>query len=318
MIVVGAPDASALDVGAAGLGATAVAIGKFDGVHVGHRRVLARLRQLAVQHSLAPVAVTFDRHPLALLRPDLAPAPVASLAQRLELLEAEGVAATVVLAFDEEFSRESPEEFVDRVLVGGLDARLVLVGADFRFGHRGAGDVAALAALGRQRGFDVEAVEDVIVEERGDRRRASSTWVRELLDAGDVAGAARVLGRPHRVRSIVVRGAQRGRALGYPTANLDPAMEGYLPGDGVYAVRVRVRGGQHPGVASVGNNPTFRGVPARQAEAHVFDESFDIYGEPIEVEFVELVRPMRRFDDVETLVAQMHEDARVARAMLGA
>jgi riboflavin kinase / FMN adenylyltransferase len=301
------------DAAPARLGPVALAIGKFDGVHIGHRRVLARLRAVAAERGMSPVAVTFDRNPLSLLRPEACPLPLVSTAQKLELLAAEGMAASLVLAFDRRLSELSPEEFVDGVVVG-LGARAVLVGSDFRFGAGGVGTVGTLHELGRDRGFSVEVVGEV---DGGGRRRASSTWVRELLEAGDVRAAAGLLGREHVIRSTVVHGARRGRELGYPTANLDPAIEGFVPRDGVYAARARVDGVAHPAVVSVGNNPTFEGVPARQVEAHLFDERLDLYDRPIELAFVEFVRPMLRFDGIDPLVVQMRADEAVARGILG-
>jgi riboflavin kinase/FMN adenylyltransferase len=303
----------------ADLGVTAVAIGKFDGVHVGHRALLARLRDVARDRGLAPVAVTFDRNPLSLLKPEVAPVPLVSNEQKLELLAAEGMSATLMLAFDAAFSAQSPAEFVDRVLVDALHAREVLVGSDFRFGAHGAGTVDSLAVFGRSRGFAVELVDDVESSAAGSSsRRASSTWIRELMDAGDVRDAAGLLGRHPRIRSLVVHGAHRGRELGYPTANLAPtAMEGFIPADGVYAAWLSVDGRRLPAAVSVGNNPTFEGVPEKQVEAHVLDETLDLYDRRVELEFVERIRPMMRFADVDALIDRMADDEARVRAVLG-
>ncbi|WBU38341.1 bifunctional riboflavin kinase/FAD synthetase [Homoserinibacter sp. YIM 151385] len=301
----------------AGFGPSAVTIGKFDGVHLGHQRILRILLERAAERSLASVAVTFDRHPLSVLDPARCPAPLASLAQKTELLEASGVDATLVLAFDEALRALSPREFVERVLVGALDARLVLVGDDFRFGARGAGDVAALREIGAEHGLEVEVVEDVVVGEGEEAVRASSTAVRQLLDAGRVEEAAVLLGRMPRIRSTVVRGAQRGRELGYPTANLHPSIEGYLPADGVYAVWVRVDGERYGAEASIGDNPTFEGVPARQAEVHLFDQQLDLYDRTLEVEFQAFQRPMVRFVSAEALIEQLRRDDDEIREALG-
>jgi riboflavin kinase / FMN adenylyltransferase len=297
----------------AGFGPSAVTVGKFDGVHLGHRGVIAQLDSLAADRGLAPVAVTFDRHPLALLRPERAPEPLTSLAQREELLAQTDVAATLVLEFTPELSELSPEGFVADILVARLAARLVLAGTDFRFGHRGEGDVALLRALGAEHGFDVELLEDV----RVDGERVSSTRIRELLAAGDVREAATLLGRAPRVRSTVVHGDAIGREIGFPTANLDPVMEGFLPADGVYAAWAHVDGGRFGAAVSIGNNPTFEGVPARRTEAHLLDYAGDAYGRVIELEFIEHVRPMFRFPTVEDLVVALTDDVTAIRGILG-
>jgi riboflavin kinase/FMN adenylyltransferase len=258
--------------------------------------------------------VTFDRNPLSLLRPDLCPPTLTSNQQKLELLESTGVDAVLMLTFDEQLAAQSPAQFVGSVLADALHARVVLVGADFRFGARGAGDVDVLRELGQRHGFEVVLVPDVMSGADG---RLSSTRIRTLLAAGHVAEAAVLLGRAPSVRSIVVRGAQRGHELGFPTANLDPArLEGLIPADGVYAGWLTVRGTRYPAAISVGNNPTFTGVAERQVEAYALDESFDLYGATAEVAFVEYVRGMLAFDDVDALVVQMREDVERIRAIL--
>jgi riboflavin kinase/FMN adenylyltransferase len=256
-------------------GPTAVTIGKFDGVHAGHRQVLADLGAAADEQGLLATVVTFDRNPLSLLNPQKCPEALASNAKKLELLEAAGVGATLVLAFDREFSEQSPEDFVSSVLVEALHARVVFVGADFRFGARGSGTVALLNELGSRFGFEVRQIPEFVAGDT-EPRRASSTWVRQLLDEGDVAGAAVPLGRRHSIRSVVVHGEQRGRALGYPTANLSPELEGFIPRDGVYAAWASVGGQRYGAAVSVGNNPTFEGVAQKQVEAHLLDQSLDL------------------------------------------
>jgi riboflavin kinase / FMN adenylyltransferase len=306
--------ASTADAGVAVARRTAVTIGKFDGVHSGHRAVIAALRALAAERDLATVVVTFDRNPLSLLAPDRCPDPLLSNPQKLERLAATGVDATVMLAFDRELSQVPAEEFVSRMLVHELHAGLVLVGADFRFGARGAGTAELLQRMGAELGFEVVVLDEVL--EQG--RRASSTWVRELLGEGRVQEAAALLGAPPALRSVVSRGEQRGRELGYPTANLDRgAMEGFIPADGVYAAWMEVDGARYPAAVSIGNNPTFEGVPAQQVEAHAIDADLDIYGRPITVEFVAYVRGMRRFDGMDALAAQMQQDERRVRELLG-
>jgi len=305
---------------AEGFGPSAVTIGKFDGVHVGHRAVIAHLERAARQHGLVSTVVTFDRHPLSIIDPGKVPPALTSIAQRRELLDDVGVDATLLLRFDAELQSWTPETFVSRILVETLHAQLVFVGSDFRFGAKGAGDVALLRTLGAQHGFSVELIDDVdlVDDVRPDgERRVSSTWIRELLGEGRVAEAARLLGREHAVRSVVVHGNQRGRAMGYPTANLDPSCEGFVPADGVYAARVLHDGTVYPAAVSVGNNPTFEGVPAKQIEAHLLDVDIDLYGETISVLFVSYVRGMVKFSSMDELAAQMRQDDRDIRTLLG-
>jgi riboflavin kinase/FMN adenylyltransferase len=303
----------------AGFGPSAVAIGKFDGVHAGHRRVIAELREVAARESLTATIVTFDRHPLALLRPEACPPPLVSNAQKVELLEGTGVDATLMLAFDRAFSEQSPQQFVERILVDALHAKVVMVGADFRFGSRGSGTVDTLREFGARLGFAVHVIDDVVEHEAGSdhQRRASSTWIRELLAAGRVAEAAQVLGHEPTVRGEVVMGAQRGRALGFPTANLSPRNEGFIPGDGVYAAWFTADGVRYGSAVSIGNNPTFDGVPEKQVEAHLLDETIDLYGKIVEVAFVEFIRGQVKYSTVEALIEQIADDERKVRVILG-
>ena len=198
-------------------GPTVVAIGKFDGVHLGHQAVIRRMREIAAQSDARSVAVTFDRNPLAVLRPDRCPESLVDVDRKVELLAEQDLDATVVLTFDEELASRSPERFVTEILVEALHVQAVLVGADFRFGHKGAGTPELLRELGEHYGFTVEEVDDILPDS-GSGRRVSSTWIRECLADGDVEGAAHLLGRPVSVRGEVVHGAQRGRELGFPTA----------------------------------------------------------------------------------------------------
>jgi len=300
----------------AGFGPAAVTIGKFDGVHVGHRAVIGRLREIAAERQLSAVAVTFDRNPLALLAPDQCPASLVSTRQKLELLATTGLDATLLLHFDRVLASVPAEEFVERILVGALDAKALLVGDDFRFGARGAGDVALLRRLGERHGFTVEVLGDI----RPDgERRVSSTWVRELLDEGDVARASELLGghRPT-VSGVVVHGAARGRELGFPTANLSPESEGLIPGDGVYAGWLTDAGVRYPAAISVGNNPTFEGVPKKQVEAYVLDRELDLYDHLVDVEFVERIRGMVAFTTIPDLIATIQDDVdRIRTILLG-
>jgi riboflavin kinase/FMN adenylyltransferase len=294
-------------------GPSAVTIGKFDGVHAGHRSVIASLEQVAAERGLTATVVTFDRHPLSILNPELCPVSLISNPQKIELLASTGVDATVMLPFDLSLSEQAPEDFVISILVDTLHARVVFVGADFRFGAKGRGDIALLRQLGAQHGFEVDLIGEV-TSQHG--RRASSTWVRELLDAGDVAAAATLLDRLPAIRSVVVHGEQRGRELGYPTANLSPDLEGFIPADGVYACWAMIDGVRYAAAVSVGNNPTFEGVPQKQVEAHLLDQHLDLYGKQIELEFVGYIRPMNKFDSVEALVTQMNHDEDRIRLIL--
>ncbi|MFT4280663.1 bifunctional riboflavin kinase/FAD synthetase [Microbacterium sp.] len=307
----------------ADFGRTVVAIGKFDGVHSGHRAVVARARIEAAGTDARVVAVTFDRNPLSFLSPERCPEPLSSLDQKLDLLAAEGVDATLVLRFDAELAGLGAREFVERVLVDGLRAVTVMVGDDFRFGRGGEGDPDFLARMGAEHGFVVDVVGDV----QGAGRRVSSTWVRESLRSGDVEGASRLLGRPHTMRGRVVHGLQRGRELGYPTANLSADAEGFVPADGVYAGWLVDEGApgeaghavtRYPAAISVGTNPTFDDVEQRQVEAYVLDETgLDLYGHRVQVQFTQRIRGMVAFDGVDALRAQMADDVRRTRVALG-
>jgi riboflavin kinase/FMN adenylyltransferase len=297
-----------------GFGPSAVTVGKFDGVHSGHRAVIDALRMLGHERDLTPTVITFDRHPAEVLDPEHCPEYLLSPRQKLEKLEEAGLAATLVVPFDRAFSQSPPEDFVTKVLVEALDARLVLVGSDFRYGSRGSGNVETLIASGAVHGFEVRLVDDVLT---GPGRRASSSWVREALASGNVREAADVLGYLPSVRSVVVPGERRGRELGFPTANLKPGPEGMIPADGVYAGWLTVDDATYPAAISVGNNPTFEGVPARQVEAYVLDEDFDLYGKTVTVAFAERLRGMVKFDSVDELVAQLGDDVDRTRTALG-
>lgn len=298
-----------------GFGPSAVTIGKFDGVHAGHRTVIGQLRSLARDAGLTATILTFDRNPLSLLNPERCPESLVSNEQKVRLLESTGVDATLMVAFDRQFSEQPPEAFVRDILVGTLNARVLFVGSDFRFGARGAGTVETLQTLGAELGFEVRLTPDVSAQ---DGRRVSSTLIRELLSAGKIAEASEALGSPHTIRSTVVHGAHRGRELGYPTANLAPEVEGFIPADGVYAAWFTVDGVRHPAAVSIGNNPTFAGVPDKQVEAHVLDATLDLYGKVVDVSFVEYIRPMHAFDGVETLVVQLRRDEQQIRGIFDA
>ena len=294
-------------------GPSAVTIGKFDGVHTGHRAVTGQLVALARERGIQAVALTFDRNPLSLLRPELCPAALVSNEQKLELLEQAGLDAALMVTFDHGFAALTPEEFIRTVLVDGLHAAVVLVGPDFRFGAKGAGSIVELKDFGARFGFDVVMVDEFSASDR----KVSSTWVREALSAGDVATATALLGRPPSIRAEVVHGLQRGRELGYPTANLSPEVEGFIPADGVYAAWLVVDGERYGAAVSIGNNPTFDGIPDKQVEAHAFDQAFDLYGRVVELEFVEYIRGMQKFSGADALAQQMASDEQQIRAILG-
>lgn len=306
----------------ADFGSSVVAIGKFDGVHSGHRAVIDRARVTATESDASVVAVTFDRNPLSLLRPEACPENLVSVHQKIALLADSGVDAALVLRFDEALASLTAREFVQLVLVDALRAVCVMVGDDFRFGRGGSGTPAVLVELGSEFGFDVEVVGDV----QGGGRRVSSTWVRELLVAGHVEDAARLLGRPHAVRGEIVHGLKRGRELGYPTANLAREVEGFVPADGVYAGWLIDEGSdddplasatRYPAAISIGTNPTFDDVTVRQIEAYVLDETdLDLYGHTVQVQITHRIRGMVKFEGIDALIETMTDDVAAVRAAL--
>jgi riboflavin kinase/FMN adenylyltransferase len=296
------------------LGRTAVVIGNFDGVHLGHQHVLATARQKADEQGLTLVAVSFDPHPMAVLRPEHAPPTLSTIEVRAELLGRHGADAVLALPFDRDMASWTPDQFAQRVLVDTLHAQVAVVGANFRYGNRAAGDVACLAEFGSRHGFEVEGI-----ALDGGPQVWSSTYVRTCLAAGDVAGAAEALGRPYAVRGVVVKGEQRGRELGYPTANVPTEALTATPSDGVYAgwlTRLDT-GERFPAAISVGVNPTFDGVITRRVESYVLDRTdLELYGVEVVVEFVDRLRGMEAFGSVEALIAQMRADVDEARRLL--
>ena len=298
---------------------TAVTIGFFDGVHLGHRVVIGEVRRLAAELGARSAVVTFDRHPAAVVRPETAPMLLTDLDQRLELLAAAGIDYALVVQFDEARSKESAEDFVENELVSCLGARAVVVGADFHFGHGRRGNVALLHEMGANHGFEVDGIELVASGAKG-ARAVSSTAIREALAKGDLDDANRMLGRPHEVRGLVQEGDRRGRDLGFPTANVAVPAQIRLPADGIYAGWfVRADGSEHPTAISLGRRPTFyEDQPASLLEAHLLDFSGDLYGEHVAVRFVAQLRGEEKFQSVDDLVEQMKRDVSRTREVLGA
>jgi riboflavin kinase/FMN adenylyltransferase len=296
-----------------GWGRSVVTIGVFDGVHRGHQATIGHAVTRARELGVRSVVVTFDPHPAEVVRPGSHPAVLTEPARKAELIEALGVDVLCVVPFTPEFSRLPAEVFVHDILVEHLHAALVVVGENFRFGHRAAGDVALLERLGRTFGFAVEG--GPLVADDG--TVFSSTYIRSCVDAGDVAAAAAALGRPHRVEGVVVRGDQRGRELGFPTANLLCHRYAAVPADGVYAAWLVRRGRQErlAAAVSVGTNPTFSGRE-RRVEAYALDFSGDLYGERLALDFVAHLRGQVRYDSIEPLIAQIAQDVERTRRIL--
>jgi riboflavin kinase / FMN adenylyltransferase len=300
-----------------GWSACVATIGEFDGVHRGHQRIVERAGEIARARNLPVVVITFDPHPDEVVRPGSHPPLLTTSRRRAELLAGLGADAVLVLPFNLEFSRLSPDEFVRVVLSERLHAAAVVVGENFRFGHKAAGDVSLLAQLGEKYDFAAEGVPLLVV----DGVTISSTYIRERLAAGDVAAAAHVLGRPHRVEGVVVRGHMRGRGLGFPTANLETPPHTATPADGVYAgwlTSLDLDGSEisrWPAAISVGTNPTF-GAGDRTVEAYALDrDDLDLYGTHAAIDFTARLRGTECFDSVEALVTQMRQDVDQARAL---
>ncbi|MFJ9447697.1 bifunctional riboflavin kinase/FAD synthetase [Kitasatospora sp. NPDC101235] len=296
-------------------GRSVVTIGSFDGVHRGHQLIIGRAVERARELGLPSVVVTFDPHPREVIRPGSHPPLLAPHPRRAELIAELGVDAVLVLPFTTEFSQESPETFVRQVLVDALRARVVIEGPNFRFGHRAAGDVALLGELGRADDFEVEVIDLQVCGTAGDGEPFSSSLTRRLVQTGDMAGANEVLGRPHRVEGVVVRGAQRGRELGYPTANVETVPHSAIPADGVYAGWLTADGERMPAAISVGTNPTFDGT-ARTVEAYAIDRvGLDLYGLHVAVDFLAYLRGMEKFDSIDALLDRMADDVKRAREL---
>lgn len=301
-----------------------VAIGFFDGVHLGHQSIVGRAVGVAAERGVRSVVVTFDRHPMEVVKPGSQPPLLMTLPRRARTLAAQtlttgpgaaagqGVDVVVVLPFDDTLRHASPAAFTDSVLTGPLQAVGVVVGANFRYGHKAAGDLASLDASGAVNGFTAEGV--TLMELDG--TVVSSTEIRAHVDAGDVKAAARMLGRPHILDGVVVRGDQRGAALGFPTANVQVDPRVAIPGPGVYAGRFHTADGTaHDAAVSIGTNPTFGGQDLR-IEAYLLDGSFDLYGMAVAVDFRHRLRRQQHYDGADALVEQMHRDVARARELL--
>jgi riboflavin kinase/FMN adenylyltransferase len=294
-----------------GFSETALAIGKFDGVHLGHQQLIHELVTQAEEHALAPVVVTFDRHPNHVLNPDNVPLPIIGPRQKVRLVAELGVAAMRTLIFDEVFAHLTPEEFVVTHIVP-LQAKLVLVGEGFRFGHKGSGSVETLSELGAGYGFKAQQVSHVMLDDQ----KISSTKTRQLIAEGKVFAASVLLGRNHQTEGVVEHGRKLGRKLGYPTANLSRDSEGLLPADGVYAGYLYADGVRYEAAHSVGTNDSIEAVP-RLLESHVIGrDDLDLYGKTVICEYVDQVRPWAKFESVDELTDQIARDVAGATKIL--
>jgi riboflavin kinase / FMN adenylyltransferase len=303
------------------LGRTVVTIGMYDGVHRGHQKLIGAAVARARAMRRPCLLLTFDPHPAEVVRPGSHPAILTAMDRKAELVAELGVDAMCVLPFTTEFMRLSPETFTHTVLVEHLHAAQVVVGENFTYGFKAAGTVDSLTVEGRRFGFAVEGISLAAVDD--DDVTISSTYIRACVAAGDMVSAARALGRPHRVDGIVVRGDRRGRDMGYPTANVESPPFTAIPADGVYAGHLVTRDPRSgasrerfPAAISVGSNPTFQGS-RRTVEAYVLDYDDDLYGEHVGVEFVQRLRPMAAFPDVDALLAAMAKDVSDTREILG-
>jgi riboflavin kinase/FMN adenylyltransferase len=293
----------------------ALALGTFDGVHAGHRVVIGRAVELARERGLTSAVVTFDRHPLSVVDPSRAPRLLTSNEEKIRLIAELGPDELVLLPFDERMAALTPAQFCQGLLAGALDARAVVVGANFNFGAGGEGDAAKLRACGAANGYEVEVC--ALVTERGET--ISSTRIRRLLRKGELEEVREILGRPPSASGVVVHGDKRGRVLGVPTANVDVEAGTIFPGRGVYAARALVGGSWYRAAVNIGHNPTFR--PKDAATTHVTVEAFllgfsgDIYDREIRLDFLHKIRDERRFESAEALVAQMRADIAAARGL---
>jgi riboflavin kinase/FMN adenylyltransferase len=291
---------------------TAVAIGKFDGLHLGHQQLLHELVEYSQEAGLVPAVITFDRHPKALLDPENCPRPLIGPKQKAQLMSDAGVDILLTLPFTSELAGLSPREFIEKV-ISPLGAQMIFVGEGFRFGSHGTGTIADLRDFGPEFGFRVREVAHV----QAAGRKISSTDLRAILDAGKVEVASLLLGRNHQVTGIVEHGRKLGRTLGFPTANMSRAAEGYLPGDGVYAGYLYAQGIRYPAAHSVGTNDTVGEVP-KILESHVIGRTdLDLYDLEVTCEFVAQVRGWAKFESLDELIAQIAVDVDKASEILG-
>lgn len=304
---------------AGGSDRSVLTIGAYDGVHQGHQAIIAQVRRGAAELDARSVVVTFDRHPASIVRPESAPNLLTDLDQKLELLAATGIDATVLVRFDEAQAGEEPQSFVDRVLVGCLAAQRIVVGDDFHFGSHRQGNVSLLRELGIQHDFDVEPLE-LLARQDGVDEPISSTAIRRAMAGGQVELAASMLGRPFQARGVVVHGDQRGRLLGFPTANVEVPNVICLPADGVYAGwYLTPEGTRRPCAINLGRRPTFyEHADHSLLEAHLIDFDGDLYDQKARVEFTHFLRSERKFEGIEALVAQLNHDVEHARDVLDA
>lgn len=313
-------------------GRCVLTIGVFDGVHRGHAELIARAVKSARARDVPTVLMTFDPHPMEVVFPGSHPAQLTTLTRRAELAEELGIDVFLVIPFTADFMKLTPDRYIHELLVERLHVLDVVVGENFTFGKKAAGNVATLRKAGERFGFAVESVSLVAEQHQSETVTFSSTYIRACVDAGDVVAAAEALGRPHRVEGVVVRGDGRGRGLGYPTANIAPPMHSAIPADGVYAAWFTVLGRQSepatgtgsvvPGqrysaAVSVGTNPTFSGR-TRTVEAFVLDTTADLYGQHVAVDFVARIRGQKKFNAVDDLIAAMGRDTEKARSILAA
>lgn len=297
-------------------GRSVVTIGSYDGVHRGHQLIIGRTVERARELGVPAVVVTFDPHPSEVVRPGSHPPLLAPHHRRAELMAGLGVDALLILPFTSEFSKLTPADFVAKVLVDKLHARVVVEGPNFRFGHKAAGDVPLLADLGGTHDYEVEVVDLYVSGTAGGGVPFSSTLTRRLVAEGDVAGAGEILGRPHRVEGVVVRGAQRGRELGFPTANVETLPHTAIPADGVYAGWLHADGEMMPAAISVGTNPQFDGT-TRTVEAYAIDRvGLDLYGQHVAVDFFAFVRAQSKFDSIDGLLEAIADDVKRCRELL--
>ncbi|MFD4509577.1 bifunctional riboflavin kinase/FAD synthetase [Streptomyces sp. NPDC058457] len=299
-------------------GRSVVTIGSYDGVHRGHQLIIRHAVDRARELGIPAVVVTFDPHPSEVVRPGSHPPLLAPHHTRAELMAELGVDAVLILPFTTEFSKLSAADFVVKVLVDKLHAKAVVEGPNFRFGHKAAGNVEFLIEQGTVYDFEVEVVDLFVRGEAGGGEPFSSTLTRRLVAEGDMAGAREILGRPHRVEGVVVRGAQRGRELGFPTANVETLPHTAIPADGVYAGYLYAQDEVMPAAISVGTNPQFDGTE-RTVEAYAIDRvGLDLYGLHVAVDFLSYVRGQAKFDSLDALLEQMAEDVKRCRELVAA